>query len=107
MYSTLCNLRTPFRFTSCAQVIGSNIQAGETLQLLVPSGVWKMSRLLADDLAAAEDPTRRDRVGCLITEVVFPGFAWEDHAFLSRAELEKVLGGSAAAGEWLVYVKEG
>lgn len=88
------------------QVIGSNIQAGETLQLLVPSGVWKMSRLLAEDLAVAEDPAQRDRVGCLITEVVFPGFAWEDHAFLTRAELEKLLGRSDAICEWVEYVKD-
>ncbi|EPS93577.1 hypothetical protein FOMPIDRAFT_1055848 [Fomitopsis schrenkii] len=87
------------------KIIGPNIRAGETLQLLVPSGVWKMSRLLADDLATATDSAQRDRVGCLITEVVFPGFAWEDHAFLTLADLENVFGGSDGGREWVPYVK--
>ncbi|TFY69254.1 hypothetical protein EVJ58_g518 [Rhodofomes roseus] len=87
--------------------MGPNIQAGEVLQLLVPSGIWKMSRLLPDDLAAAADAAKRDHVGCLITEVVFPGFAWEDHAFLTKAELEKLYGGLDDAKEWLAYVKSG
>ena len=65
-----------------------------------------MSRLLPEDLSAAQDTAQRDHIGCLITEVVFPGFAWEDHAFLTRAELERVLGGSDAAREWLPYVKD-
>ncbi|KAH9832076.1 RmlC-like cupin domain-containing protein [Rhodofomes roseus] len=89
------------------KIMGPNIQAGEVLQLLVPSGIWKMSRLLPDDLAAAADAAKRDHVGCLITEVVFPGFAWEDHAFLTKAELEKLYGGLDDAKEWLAYVKSG
>ncbi|KAH9914349.1 RmlC-like cupin domain-containing protein [Fomitopsis serialis] len=89
------------------KVMGPNLQAGEVLQLLVPSGIWKMSRLLPDDLSAAADPEKRDRVGCLITEVVFPGFAWEDHAFLTRTELEKLYGGSGESKEWAAYVKNG
>ena len=62
-----------------AQVMGPNIHAGEVLQLLVPTGVWKMSKLLDDDLTAASTEGAKDHCGCLITEVVFPGFAWEDH----------------------------
>ncbi|KAI0719030.1 RmlC-like cupin domain-containing protein [Fomitopsis betulina] len=89
------------------KIIGPNLKVGETLQLLVPSGVWKMSRLLPDDLAAADaDPIQRDHVGCLITEVVFPGFAWEDHGFLTLAELDKVFGGPDAGSEWAPYVKK-
>lgn len=94
-----------FRLILGLKIIGPNIRAGETLQLLVPSGVWKMSRLLADDLATATDSAQRDRVGCLITEVVFPGFAWEDHAFLTLADLENVFGGSDGGREWVPYVK--
>lgn len=74
------------------------------LQLLVPSGVWKMSRLLPADLArAADDPAH---VGCLITEVVFPGFAWEDHDFLARKDVEALFGGASGGEEWLRYVRE-
>ena len=35
------------------QIMGPNIEAGETLQLLVGSNVWKKSKLLDEDIAAA------------------------------------------------------
>ncbi|KZT65255.1 hypothetical protein DAEQUDRAFT_697502 [Daedalea quercina L-15889] len=89
------------------KIMGANIQAGELLQLLVPSGIWKMSRLLPDDLASASDSTQRNHIGCLITEVVFPGFAWEDHGFLTHAELDKLYGDSEESKEWIPYVKSG
>nr|VWP00852.1 Eukaryotic translation initiation factor 3 subunit G (eIF3g) (Eukaryotic translation initiation factor 3 RNA-binding subunit) (eIF-3 RNA-binding subunit) (Translation initiation factor eIF3 p33 subunit homolog) (eIF3 p33 homolog) [Ganoderma boninense] len=66
------------------KVMGPNIHAGEVLQLLVPTGVWKMSRLLPKDReAAASQEDGKECYGCLITEVVFPGFVWQDHAFLT------------------------
>lgn len=40
----------------------------------------------------ATTPEMRDRMHCLITEVVVPGFDWEDHDFLTRDELEKLFG---------------
>lgn len=86
------------------KVMGSNISAGEVLQLLVSSGVWKMSRLLPEDVSSADaDP---ERVGCLITEVVFPGFAWEDHGFLTREDLAKLYSGAPGGEEWAAYVKD-
>lgn len=86
--------------------MGPNIHAGEVLQLLVPTGVWKMSRLLDEDLARATSESSKDRWGCLITEVVFPGFAWEDHAFLTKDSLEGLLGAdSSEAKELMKYVK--
>lgn len=89
------------------QIMGTGVANGELLQLLVPSGVWKMSRLLPSDLAAASaTPEARDHVGCLITEVVFPGFAWEDHCFLTQSELETLWGGSEEAKQWVPYVKK-
>lgn len=84
------------------KVIGPNIHAGEVLQLLVPSGVWKMSRILPADLVKA-DP---ERIGCLITEVVFPGFAWEDHGFLTQADLEALFAGTPGVEEWVPYVRK-
>ncbi|KAH9919450.1 RmlC-like cupin domain-containing protein [Epithele typhae] len=74
------------------KVMGPNIHAGETMQLLVGSGVWKMSRLLTDDLKRASTPEAEEHCGCLITEVVFPGFHWEDHCYLSREEFDKLWG---------------
>ena len=67
--------------------------------LLVGTGVWKMSELPQEDLAAAEaapDAEReqaRNRVNCLITEVVVPGFDWDDHKYLTREGLEKLFEG--------------
>ncbi|KAF9806655.1 hypothetical protein IEO21_08610 [Rhodonia placenta] len=98
---------------SPSQVIGPNIHAGEVLQLLVPSGVWKMSRLLPEDLEQASTTSvaydredARDHTGCLITEVVFPGFAWQDHCFLTKEELTKMWGGLQGVEEWLGYLKQ-
>lgn len=92
------------------QVIGPNIQAGETLQLLVPSNVWKMSRLLPSDLASprsADEEEEKERKGCLITEVVFPGFAWEDHHFLDEDRLKKLWEGEEGWEEWVGFVRRG
>ena len=88
--------------------MGPNIHAGEVLQLLVPSGIWKMSRLLHDDLTAASTSEEaKDLCGCLITEVVFPGFAWEDHGFLTRDEFERLWDGAVPpeAQELLKYIR--
>ncbi|KAJ6463997.1 RmlC-like cupin domain-containing protein [Mycena sanguinolenta] len=63
----------------------------ETRQLLVGTGVWKMSKLLPDDLAKAKTDEEKKNLGCLITEVVVPGFHWEDHKFLLHAELVELL----------------
>ncbi|KAH9896751.1 RmlC-like cupin domain-containing protein [Cubamyces lactineus] len=74
------------------KIMGPNVHAGESLQLLVPTGVWKMSKLLPEDLSTASESSSQDRWGCLITEVVFPGFSWEDHAFLTRKAFEDLWG---------------
>ena len=79
------------------------------MQLLVGSGVWKMSRLLDDDItAAAAGEDAKERYGCLITEVVFPGFAWEDHCFLTLDEFRALWKDEDAleAKELLKYVRE-
>lgn len=63
--------------------------------LLVGTGVWKMSRLLSADLDLAKaGSAEADKVGCLITEVVVPGFHWEDHKFLTKEGLEELLKGA-------------
>ncbi|KAJ3484784.1 hypothetical protein NLI96_g5407 [Meripilus lineatus] len=88
------------------KVMGPNIHAGETLQLLVGSNVWKKSRLLPEDISAAEaDPSKQDHTGCLISEVVFPGFHWEDHAFLTVSGLKALWNGEPGWEEWAQYVK--
>lgn len=69
--------------------MGTDTSAGETRLLLVGTGVWKMSRLLpVDRELAGKSADAADHVGCLITEVVVPGFHWEDHQFLTLKGLE-------------------
>ncbi|KAK7052390.1 cupin-5 domain-containing protein [Favolaschia claudopus] len=84
------------------RIIGPNSENGETRQLLVGTGVWKMSRLLNADL---KNEALGDRVGCLITEVVVPGFHWEDHAFLTKEGLKTLFGDAKEAQEFVPYVK--
>ncbi|KAH7107790.1 RmlC-like cupin domain-containing protein [Auriculariales sp. MPI-PUGE-AT-0066] len=63
-------------------VMGDNAQAGEVRQLVVGGDEWKMSEIPDIDLRSGKD------VGCLITEVVVPGFYWEDHEYLTQRGLE-------------------
>ena len=72
------------------KVMGTNVRAGEQRQLCVGSGVWKMSRIPPEDLKAATTQDEKDRTGCLITEIVTPGFHWEDHKFLTLEELKEL-----------------
>lgn len=76
------------------KVMGTNAAAGELRMLFVGTGVWKMSRLLPEDLALGTTPEKADKVGCLIHEVVVPGFHWEDHQFLTLEKLEALFEGS-------------
>ena len=92
------------RIDNAPQVMGFNIHDGELLQLLVPIGVWKMSRLLEADLVAASTDAAKDRCGCLITEVVFPGFVWEDHAYLTHRTFGELC--LDKADELIGYVKQ-
>ncbi|CDO74400.1 hypothetical protein BN946_scf184392.g11 [Trametes cinnabarina] len=89
------------------KIMGPNINARELLQLLVPTGIWKMSRLLPEDLVSTSEDKSGDEWGCLITEVVFPGFAWEDHGFLTLEEFERLWDGAVPpeAQELSKYVK--
>ena len=98
--------------TVTTAVMGTNTAAGETRMLLVGTGVWKMSRLLSADLALAKPGSAEaDKVGCLITESVVPGFHWEDHKFLTREGLEElfrgILDGTAQVEKLKGNVKKG
>ncbi|KAK4703542.1 uncharacterized protein P7C70_g2678, partial [Phenoliferia sp. Uapishka_3] len=74
-------------------IMGEDHSKGEVRQLFVPGGWWKASEIPAEDLKSGE----KERVGALITEVVVPGFHWEDHAFLNKEELLKIYGGDENA----------
>ena len=75
--------------------MGPNTLAGEKKQLIVGTGVWKKSQLLPSDLKLATTPEEQDLVNCLITEVVVPGFAWEDHKFMTKEDLEELFEGDS------------
>ncbi|GAA6014860.1 hypothetical protein JCM10207_002204 [Rhodosporidiobolus poonsookiae] len=74
-------------------VMGADSSKGEVRQLLVEGGWWKASELPAEDLAS-NDP---DATGCLISEVVVPGFDFADHAFLSEEALVELFRGDESA----------
>lgn len=55
-----------------------------------------------EDIAkVAAGELNNDDVGCLITEVVVPGFAWEDHAFLTPGGLEELLKDQKDGEKWI------
>lgn len=67
------------------EVMGEDTSKGESRQLFVGGGVWKMSGIPDEDLA---EPLNREKVGCLITEVVTPGFVWQDHEWMTMEDLK-------------------
>lgn len=83
---------------------------GEHRQLLVGTGIWKKSRILPEDIALGKSDQDKDKIGCLITEVVVPGFHWEDHVFMEKRHLEDmfkgVQGGEKIIAEFAKYVKK-
>lgn len=92
------------------KVMGTNVKAGEQRQLFVGTGVWKMSRIPPADLNAATTEDEKNHTGCLITEVVTPGFHWEDHQFLTLNGLEdlfkSVEGGEEKIKEIIPFLKK-
>ncbi len=58
------------------KILGSNIVNGEMLQLLVPSGWWKASRLCAGEVDYG-----------LISEAVSPGFEYADNEIATEEQV--------------------
>lgn len=73
--------------------MGTDVGAGETRLLVVGTGIWKRSSLLAADLAVVPASADEERTHCLITEVVVPGFDWEDHVYMDKGALERLFDG--------------
>ncbi|KAM0746031.1 hypothetical protein T439DRAFT_330223 [Meredithblackwellia eburnea MCA 4105] len=73
-------------------VMGEDTANGEVRQLVVEGGWWKASEIPMMDLEGLKDG-QGEKVGCLISEVVVPGFHWEDHQFLSHPQLVTLFGG--------------
>ncbi|KAG8953774.1 hypothetical protein FRC03_011663 [Tulasnella sp. 419] len=71
--------------------MGENQEAEETRQLFVAGGVWKMSTIPDEDLnLVKESKAKGEKVGCLISEVVTPGFVWQDHEWMTMDTLKEL-----------------
>ncbi|KAF9472122.1 hypothetical protein BDN70DRAFT_844821 [Pholiota conissans] len=92
------------------KIMGTNTAAGETRLLVVGTGIWKRSSLLDEDIRRATTPAQKDNVNCLITEVVVPGFDWEDHVYMYKEQLDRlfegVQGGEKFVREFAPYVSQ-
>lgn len=53
------------------------------MQLFVPGGWWKASEIPDEDLKGSD----KERIGCLISEVVVPGWQPEQHIFLDQEKV--------------------
>jgi predicted cupin superfamily sugar epimerase len=70
--------------------MGSDPSKGEVTQLFVPGGWWKASEMPEGDLKLldVEDAgDLKERLGCLISEVVVPGWTPEQHQFLTEEKV--------------------
>lgn len=77
-------------------VVGQNVEKGEKLQWVVEGGTYKASFLLPET-------DGKDSGGLLISEVVVPGFEFDDHEFLSKAGARELLPEKHARElDWLV-----
>lgn len=70
--------------------VGPDAAAGEVRQLVVGGDEWKASEIPDEDLQGGD----KERVGCLITEVVVPGFHWQDHEYLTKQGLQELFAGA-------------
>jgi len=71
-------------------VMGSDPSKGEVTQLFVPGGWWKASEMPKDDLLLLDNSHAEgleERLGCLISEVVVPGWTPEQHQFLTEEKV--------------------
>ncbi|KAF5309505.1 hypothetical protein D9619_012341 [Psilocybe cf. subviscida] len=86
--------------------MGTNIGAGEVLQLFVEGGWWKASEIPPEDVESVKksevDP---ERVGCLITEVVVPGWTLEQHGFLTLQTLKDMWNGKDGWQEYQRFLR--
>ncbi|PVG02526.1 hypothetical protein CPB86DRAFT_780475 [Serendipita vermifera] len=66
-------------------ILGPHTSRGEVRQLYVGTGIWKTSRLLEGDVQSGEDA---ERIGCLTSQVVVPGFEWVDYEWMRQSDLD-------------------
>ena len=71
-------------------VLGTDIRAGEKPQLVVPGGCWKVDSLLGEGTGGDEGSGgEEDERWSLYSQVVAPGWEFEDFDMCTREELVK------------------
>jgi predicted cupin superfamily sugar epimerase len=76
--------------------MGPDVLNGEVTQLYVPGGWWKASEIPEEDMLLLDAPNAddqlRERIGCLISEVVVPGWEPSQHAFVDEEKARRLAG---------------
>jgi len=88
-------------------ILGSDPTKDEVPQLFVPGGWWKASEIPEEDMLLLDAPSAnvdemRERIGCLISEIVVPGWNPDQHVFISEDKLKEMWGGRDG---WQTYKK--
>ncbi|WWC72667.1 uncharacterized protein I206_106631 [Kwoniella pini CBS 10737] len=78
--------------------------------LFVPGGWWKASEIPDEDLLLLDAPDAREarlneRIGCLISEVVVPGWNPDQHQFIDEDKLKAMWGGKDGWEQYSKYIK--
>ncbi|WVQ95455.1 hypothetical protein IAU59_002552 [Kwoniella sp. CBS 9459] len=92
-------------------IVGSNVTEGEVTQLFVPGGWWKASEIPEEDLLLleidapeAEKAQLKERIGCLISEVVVPGWNPDQHQFIDEDKLKAMWSGNSGWEQYKKYI---
>ncbi|KAL0242012.1 hypothetical protein I308_106186 [Cryptococcus tetragattii IND107] len=88
-------------------MMGSNSSLGEVTQLFVPGGWWKASEIPEEDmllLEAVKDNDLKERIGCLISEVVVPGWNPDQHQFIDEDKLRAMWGTESGWEQYTKYI---
>ncbi|GFZ47997.1 hypothetical protein JCM24511_05744 [Saitozyma sp. JCM 24511] len=86
-------------------IMGHDAAAGEVSQLFVPGGWWKASEIPEEDrllLDAPDVADLKERIGCLVSEIVVPGWNPDQHLFIDEDKLKAMWGGKPG---WEPYMK--
>nr|XP_019050770.1 hypothetical protein I302_01212 [Kwoniella bestiolae CBS 10118]OCF29700.1 hypothetical protein I302_01212 [Kwoniella bestiolae CBS 10118] len=91
-------------------ILGPNPSQGEVTQLFVPGGWWKASEIPDEDLLLLDAPDAKEakldeRIGCLISEVVVPGWNPDQHQFIDEDKLKTMWGGKEGWEQYVKYIK--
>lgn len=74
-------------------VMGEDLAKGEVRQLMVGGDEWKVSEIPKQDREWVQsNPEKAEFVGGLISEVVTPGFDWQDHEYMTMDKLKSLFG---------------